>query len=139
MDSNQDEQTNNQIYEAVVRAYKGQPRNVAKVMALMFCGRLRARLQYDKPVIFMRHDINRPYEAVHIIQLKNVLSSELPKQFYSVAYDVFNKAFGYDKQLVAPRHLDVAIALVKIADMICAKASFKHAVAKEVIEIVLEN
>lgn len=127
------------IHDAIIQSYKGQHRDVAKVFCLLYGHRIRVRLiKNTTPSVFTRKSVTDAWEGSSIIEIRNIISDELSKHYEALGFEVFLKAYNENGEIINHRHLDIAMALVRVSRHL-KMATYKGIVAKEVIEILFEN
>ncbi len=127
------------IHDAIIQSYKGGHRDVAKVFCLLYGHRIRVKLlKRTTPSVFTRKSVTDAWEGSSIIEIRNMISDEFSKHYEAIGFEVFLKAYNENGEIINHRHLDIAIALIRVSRLL-KTATYKAIVAKEIIEILFEN
>jgi hypothetical protein len=128
---------NEEAYNSIIRSYRGNHRDVARVFCLIYKNRFIVRQFRKKPTLFSRRTYDTGYEITNITELRNTISDHLSKHYYAVAYSVFQDAYNENAEVINEKHLDVALSLIKIARHLC-NPTYKSLLSKEILELLFE-
>lgn len=127
------------IHDAIIQSYKGGHRDVAKVFCMLYGHRIRVRLiKKSTPSVFTRKSMTDAWEGSSIIEIRNIISDELSKHYEAMGFEVFLKAYNDNGEIINNRHLDIAIALIRVSRQMKG-TTYKGILAKEVVEILFET
>lgn len=120
----------------VIRSYRGNHADIAKVFHAIYSDMFTVQIQQGKPVLFQRDSIDKEWRDGNVIYIKRLLSTRLSNLYCQVAHFLFTAAFNDDHELVKPKHLDVANALIRIATLL-KNETYKNNITKAIIEILV--
>jgi hypothetical protein len=125
-----------EICKAIIKASGGTHRDVARVFILMLGHVFTAQLKDGKVYIFHRKSIDaEEWTESSTYHLKYHLSSEVSMKFYECSRLVFSKAFNDKNELLKPQYIQVAMNLIKVANLL-KNGTYKAHICREVLEML---
>lgn len=91
------------------------------------------QIQQGKHVLYQRESLDKEWQHGHTVYIKRLLSTNIHNLYCRVALMLFNTAFNDDDELVKPKNIDVANALIRIA-LLLKNETYKNHIVKAIME-----